>query len=381
MTDGPSHDDLQDFLTDLDAELRAEADWGTPAGYIPELADVAPDQFAISVALAGGRVISAGAHDTRFSIQSVSKVFTLACVLGRIGDQLWRRVGREPSGTSFDSIVLLEREQGRPRNPFINAGAIVTTDALLDGRMPNLALSEIIGFLRAASEDADIHIDAAVAASEERTGYRNVALANYLASHKNLFNPPELTLGTYYHQCAIAMTTDQLARAGRVFAGLPDAPRMISTERARRINALMMTRSAPARRSGWRASPAGRSSAAEKERESAHAIPPQRYPRAGPDQRAVGSVLLRATGLSGGRGDQGRGAGPGRSGAPAWGRPGVECGPHGRVIPGAERGQAVADAEPQARAWQGDPEAPCGRGRCAGGKLPPRRDGPVGRGL
>ncbi|MGR3638604.1 glutaminase [Alterinioella nitratireducens] len=241
MTDGPSHDDLQDFLTDLDAELRAEADWGTPAGYIPELADVAPDQFAISVALAGGRVISAGAHDTRFSIQSVSKVFTLACVLGRIGDQLWRRVGREPSGTSFDSIVLLEREQGRPRNPFINAGAIVTTDALLDGRMPNLALSEIIGFLRAASEDADIHIYAAVAASEERTGYRNVALANYLASHKNLFNPPELTLGTYYHQCAIAMTTDQLARAGRVFAGLPDAPRMISTERARRINALMMT--------------------------------------------------------------------------------------------------------------------------------------------
>lgn len=241
MMDGPSSDELQDFLTDLDRDLRAEGDWGKPASYIPELADVAPDQFAISVAMADGRLLSAGAHRVRFSIQSVSKVFTLACVLGRIGDQLWSRVGREPSGTSFDSIVLLEREAGRPRNPFINAGAIVTTDALLEGRMPSMALAEVIGFLRTASGDEEIHIDAAVAASEQRTGFRNVALANYLASHGNLVNPPELTLGTYFHQCAIAMTTDQLALAGRNLAGLPDTPRMISSERARRINALMMT--------------------------------------------------------------------------------------------------------------------------------------------
>jgi glutaminase len=234
-------DGLQDFLSDLDVQMHAQGDWGTPAAYIPELAAVDPAQFAISVALADGRVLSAGAAQKRFSIQSVSKVFTLAISLGRIGDQLWARVGREPSGTSFDSIVLLEREQGRPRNPFINAGAIVTTDALLEGRMPQDALAELIQFLRAASGDDDIHIDKDVARSEAATAHRNTALAHYLLSHGNLHNPPELTLGTYVHQCAIAMTTEQLARAGRMLAGLPGAPRLISARRARRINALMMT--------------------------------------------------------------------------------------------------------------------------------------------
>lgn len=234
-------DDLQEFLSDLDRQMHAQGDWGTPAPYIPELANIDPAQFAISVALADGRVLSAGSAQKRFSIQSVSKVFTLAIALGRIGDQLWTRVGREPSGTSFDSILLLEREQGRPRNPFINAGAIVTTDALLEGRMPQEALAELIQFLRAASDADDIHIDKDVARSEAATAHRNTALAHYLLSHGNLHNPPELTLGTYVHQCAIAMTTEQLARAGRMLAGLPDAPRLISARRARRINALMMT--------------------------------------------------------------------------------------------------------------------------------------------
>ena len=233
--------ELQDFLDSLVVRLHEQADWGEPANYIPELASVRVDQFAISIALADGQVISSGDHQTAFSIQSVSKVFSLACVLGRIGNQLWTRVGREPSGTSFDSIVLLEREQGRPRNPFINAGAIVTTDALLEGRMPREALSEIVQFIRAAAGDEDIHIDKAVAASERNTGHRNSALAHYLASFGNLRNATELTLGTYFHQCAIAMTTDQLARAGRSIASLPDAPQLLTAQRARRISALMMT--------------------------------------------------------------------------------------------------------------------------------------------
>ena len=221
--------------------MCARANWGTPAQYIPELADIPVDQFAISVALPGGVMLSAGQHQTPFSIQSVSKVFTLACVLGRIGDQLWTRVGREPSGTSFDSIVLLEREAGRPRNPFINAGALVTTDALVEGREPRAALSELMAFIRAAADDPDIHIDKAVAASEKATGHRNTALAHYLASHDNMKNAPDLTLGTYFHQCAIAMTTDQLARAGTAFARVPGAPLQLPAERARRISALMMT--------------------------------------------------------------------------------------------------------------------------------------------
>ena len=232
---------LAAFLERLSAEILERGDWGKVADYIPELAAIDPAQFAISVALADGTLVSAGADRVPFSIQSVSKVFTLACVLGRQGGQIWQRVGREPSGSRFDSILLLELERGKPRNPFINAGAIVTTDALLEGREPKAARSEILTFLQSACEDATVRIDPAVARSELETGFRNIALANYLKSYGNLRNQPELTLGTYFHQCAIEMTTRQLAQAGRVIAGLPGAPKILSVMNARRLNALMMT--------------------------------------------------------------------------------------------------------------------------------------------
>ena len=232
--------DLEPFLLRLNAEVRERAQWGKVADYIPELSRIDPAQFGIAVALADGTVLSAGDAQARFSIQSISKVFSLACVLGRIGDQIWQRVGREPSGSRFDSILLLEQEQGRPRNPFINAGAIVTTDELLAGRMPRDALSEIIGFLRTAAEDDDIHIDKNVARSEAETGFRNRALANYLKSFGNLRNPVEYVLGTYFHQCAVEMSCVQLARAGRTIAGLRGAPALVSPHRARRLNALML---------------------------------------------------------------------------------------------------------------------------------------------
>lgn len=233
-------DDLQDFLSRLDRDIRAEGDWGEVAAYIPELARVAPDQFGIAVALADGRTLAAGAADRGFSIQSISKVFTLACVLGRIGEQIWTRVGREPSGSRFDSIRLLETEDGRPRNPFINAGALVVTDELLIGRSPQDALAEILGLIRTAAGDDDIHIDRAVAESEAATGHRNIALAHYLKSCGNLRNAPEAVLGTYFHQCAIEMSCVQLAQAGRAIAGLKGAPPVLSPARARRLNALMM---------------------------------------------------------------------------------------------------------------------------------------------
>ncbi len=232
---------LSDTLSDIDTALRTAADLGTPAQYIPQLAQVDPAQFAIAVCDADGRCHTAGQADTRFSIQSISKVFSLLTTLGRIGDQLWQRVGREPSGTSFDSVVLLESEKGLPRNPFVNAGALVVTDALLSGREPKIALAEVVGLVRALAEDDDIHIDAEIARSEQATGARNKALAHYLDSHGNLMNEPERVLGTYFHQCAIEMTTRQLAMAGRTLAGLPGAPKLVSRERVRRVNALMMT--------------------------------------------------------------------------------------------------------------------------------------------
>ena len=115
----------------------------------------------------------AGDADTPFSIQSVSKVFTLTLALGMVGDRLWNRVGREPSGSAFNSIVQLERERGIPRNPFINAGAIAVTDVILSGHQPREALGEILRFMQFLADDTSITIDKAVAASENRTGFRN----------------------------------------------------------------------------------------------------------------------------------------------------------------------------------------------------------------
>jgi len=233
--------DLPAIVAQIAADMAEEAERGAVADYIPELAKVDPGQFALAVALPSGQVISAGDAATPFSIQSVSKVFTLAIALGRLGDSLWNRVGREPSGLAFNSILQLESEAGIPRNPFVNAGAIVVTDAILAGHAPKVVLAELLAFIRAAAGDEDIHINKAVARSEQDTAHRNIALAEFMAAHGNLRNPSALTIGTYVHQCAVEMTTAQLARAGRFLVGAPGCPRLVSPARARRINALMMT--------------------------------------------------------------------------------------------------------------------------------------------
>ncbi len=233
--------DLQQILHEITQDMATRPDRGRVANYIPQLACIDPDQFAISVCLADGTQYSCGDADMSFSIQSVSKVFALALALGRVGDHLWTRVGREPSGQAFDSILLLEQEKGRPRNPFINAGAIVTTDTYLEGHSPAEALGGLMRFVREAADDENIHIDDSVARSEIATGHRNFALAHYMLSHGNLRHAPDLTLGTYFHQCAIAMNTAQLARAGRFLMNSPDLVRMLSPGRVRRINALMIT--------------------------------------------------------------------------------------------------------------------------------------------
>jgi glutaminase len=237
--------DLEATLGEIAAEMGAEADRGRVACYIPELASVDIGSFGIVVVDAGGCVASAGDAETPFSIQSISKVFTLTLALGMVGDNLWRRVGREPSGNPFNSIVQLEHERGVPRNPFINAGAIAVTDVILSRRQPREALGEILRFLQFVAEDDRIFIDKSVAESEKRTGFRNIALANYMKSFGVLDNPVDFTLGVYFHHCAIAMTCRQLAMAGRYLAhaGRDQArgTSVVSPERARRINALMLT--------------------------------------------------------------------------------------------------------------------------------------------
>lgn len=237
--------DLQQIVRDIAEEMRARPDRGDVATYIPELANVDPGAFGIAVVDADGQVAAGGDCDVPFSIQSVSKVFTLTLALGKIGDRLWRRVGREPSGSPFNSIVQLEAEHGVPRNPFINAGAIAVTDAILSGHQPREALGEILRFLHFVAEDTNISIDDKVAASEQRTGFRNRALANYMKAFDVLENPVDYTLGVYFHHCAIAMTCRQLAMAGRFLAHGGRNPStgysVVSPERARRINAVMLT--------------------------------------------------------------------------------------------------------------------------------------------
>lgn len=233
--------ELAATLARIAAEAGAATDRGAVADYIPELATVSPDQFGIAVALPDGTVHAAGDAEVPFSIQSVSKVFMLAIALGRLGDGLWSRVGREPSGLAFNSILQLEHEAGIPRNPFVNAGALVVTDAVLTGRAPKEVLGELLAFIRAAAGDEDIHINRAVARSEQATAHRNIALAEFMAAHGNLRNETARTIGTYVHQCAVEMTVTQLARAGRFLVNAPGCPRLVSPARIRRINALMMT--------------------------------------------------------------------------------------------------------------------------------------------
>ncbi|MGE0678780.1 glutaminase [Pseudolabrys sp.] len=232
-------------LCDIFREITQRKERGQVAAYIPELADVDIESFGLAVVDAGGKVAAVGEADTPFSIQSISKVFTLTLALGRFGDRIWERVGREPSGNSFNSIVQLEFDRGIPRNPFINAGALVVTDLILSGHEPREALGEILSFVRGITADSSIRIDETVVASEQRAGFRNAALANFMKSFGVLVHPVEHVLGVYFHHCAIAMSCRQLAKAGRFLAHLGRDPStnlmVVQSERARRINSLMLT--------------------------------------------------------------------------------------------------------------------------------------------
>jgi glutaminase len=237
--------DIGAIVRDIAEEMAAAPERGRVADYIPPLAAIDPGKFGIAVIEADGSEHVAGDADEAFSIQSICKVFSLTMALGKVGDALWRRVGREPSGSAFNSIVQLETEAGIPRNPFINAGAIVMSDVLLGRLEPREILGEFLRFIRSLAGDDMIVMDEHVARAEQETGFRNAALANYMKAFGNLTNPIDRALGVYFHQCAVAMSCRQLALAGRFLMARGDNPatgrRVISPVRARRINALMLT--------------------------------------------------------------------------------------------------------------------------------------------
>ncbi len=237
--------DLQAIVDEIHAELAPRFGAGRVADYIPQLAHVDPHRFGLAVITLDGKACVAGDADVAFSIQSISKVFLLTLALGKHGEALWKHVGREPSGSAFNSIVQLEYEAGRPRNPFINAGAILVTDLVLAGHSPREAIGEVLRFLRFLADDDGIGIDAEVARSEAATGARNQALAQFMRSYGRLTHPVDHVLGVYFHHCAIAMSCRQLARAGLFLAAGGRDPltghSVVRPARARRINAVMLT--------------------------------------------------------------------------------------------------------------------------------------------
>jgi glutaminase len=234
--------DFAPILQEITDELRPQAgQHGQVAAYIPALARVRSDQFGIALVTREGVEATAGDCDTLFSIQSVSKVFSLTLCLQGIGEELWQRVGREPSGNPFNSLVQLESEQGKPRNPFINAGAIVIADALLGLERSDRDLVAMLSDL--AGEP--IHIDEEVAASEAATGFRNQALAYFMKSFGRIEHDVAAVLEIYFRQCAISMNCRQLARAAGYLCRdgqhpVGGAP-VVNDRQARRINALMLT--------------------------------------------------------------------------------------------------------------------------------------------
>ncbi|HWX89870.1 MAG TPA: glutaminase [Rhizomicrobium sp.] len=238
-------DYLDDIVATVHRDMAAHLGRGKVADYIPALARVDPKNFALAVTTCDGRTAQAGGAHLPFSIQSISKVFTLTLALNKLGANLWDRVGREPSGSRFNSIVQLEAEKGIPRNPLINAGALAITDTLLAGGDSDATIIEIRDFMRRLADDPTIVIDDEVAESEAQTGFRNTSLANFLRANDNLTGPVEDVLKVYFHQCALRMNCRQLARAGLFLAHAGQDPlnhaRVTTPFRTKRINAIMMT--------------------------------------------------------------------------------------------------------------------------------------------
>ena len=234
---------FEKIFREIDEETQHLKGKGKIADYIPALANVNPDHFAISVVTAEGECFNYGDAEVKFSIQSISKFFTLAIVFDQIGDDLWERVGKEPSGNPFNSLVQLEKEKGIPRNPFINAGALVVSDCLVS--LKNDPLEYLLEFIRQRAQNNHIAVNEEIAKSEKEHGYLNAALVNYMKSFGNIENTPEQVLDLYFNQCSIEMSCFDLSKS---FSFLTNRgfdsnikKRILSVSKAKRLSALMLT--------------------------------------------------------------------------------------------------------------------------------------------
>jgi glutaminase len=235
--------DYPAILEEIAEQVRPFVGRGAVANYIPELAKVSPERWGLAVATPDGQVFQVGDAEEAFSIQSVSKVFSLTCAIQFVGPALWKRVGREPSGDPFNSLVQLESEAGIPRNPFINAGALVVTDVIRSHTED--AASCVLSMIHRSAGSEAARFDTAVACSEAETGHRNRALGHFIKSFGNLHNDVDEVLDAYFHHCSISMSCVELAKAALFLANRGRSPfsgeELLSPDRTKYVNALMLT--------------------------------------------------------------------------------------------------------------------------------------------
>lgn len=234
--------DYQHIINTIHSEVKDVGERGTVASYIPELAKIDPNKFGIHIIDSNKNNYSSGNADELFSIQSISKVLSLSQCFALLGNAIWERVHVEPSGDPFNHLSLLELENGIPRNPLINAGAIVVADMLVSNlQSPK---EDFLAFIRQLTNDNTIGYNEKVANSERETGFNNIAAANLLKSYGNLKNDVDEVLDFYFHQCSIEMNCGQLANAFYIFMNngkCQEGKKYLSTTQVKRINALMLT--------------------------------------------------------------------------------------------------------------------------------------------
>ena len=238
--------DYQKILEEIKKEIEPELSKGKIANYIPALAQIDPNQFAMSITLESGEQFSVGESKEEFSIQSISKVLAFSLAIDIYSKSLYKRVGVEPSGSAFNSLVQLEYENGIPRNPFINAGAIVVMDALISHFGGDYAaLEKIMTFARDISGNPTLKFDTQVAKSEMEHASRNLSLAQLMKSFGNFENDVHEVVRNYFKQCAISMNTEDLSRAMIYLAFKGKDPisnrEFLNEAQAKRLNALMLT--------------------------------------------------------------------------------------------------------------------------------------------
>lgn len=233
----------QAILDEIHQEVLNLLPCGTVASYIPQLASVSPQKFGMAVQTVEGEVFQVGQASEPFSIQSISKVYTLTLGFSFEGDNIWKRVGLEPSGSTFNSLVQLEYEHGIPRNPFINAGALVISDILVSHLKD--AKSSFLDYVRQRANNAAIQDDPQVARSERQSGFRNAAMANFLKSFTNLTNEVEEVLEFYCFHCSLSMSCVDLAKGFLFLANKGHCPwtnqQVLTQSQTKRVNALMLT--------------------------------------------------------------------------------------------------------------------------------------------